>query len=63
MINEDKDTEFFCPALWKQRRMFILDVLTRFKIETVSLQVGGNFEKARKIAHNLSLLGFRLWLW
>ncbi|KAI9358204.1 hypothetical protein BD770DRAFT_86621 [Pilaira anomala] len=35
MLNEDRYKEFFCPPLWRQRRIFIKDVLTRFKIKTV----------------------------
>lgn len=27
--------EIFCPPLWRQRRNFIQDVLTRYKAETV----------------------------
>ncbi|KAI9487545.1 MAG: hypothetical protein EXX96DRAFT_553715 [Benjaminiella poitrasii] len=37
IIEEDlyNCSEFFCPPLWRQRRNFILDVVNRFKIETI----------------------------
>ncbi|KAI8077175.1 hypothetical protein BDF21DRAFT_400341 [Thamnidium elegans] len=33
MLSEDRYDGFFCPPLWRQRRIFIKDILTRFSIK------------------------------
>ncbi|KAI9250085.1 hypothetical protein EDC94DRAFT_318715 [Helicostylum pulchrum] len=35
MSNEDRYADFFCPPLWRQRRIFIKDMLTRFNVKSV----------------------------
>jgi hypothetical protein len=34
-MDHDQYTEFFCPPLWRQRRIFIQETLARFNIQTV----------------------------